>query len=172
MPTHFKGIKRDTAALNAYITLVRASETVLSRAHADLEARGLTLGQFGVLEALLHLGPMSQRELGRKLLRSGGNVTLVIDNLERHGWVRRERQEKDRRQIWIHLTANGRRLIEQVFPLHVKTIVKEFSGLDLKEQESLRKLCRKLGRGSTAKKDLTEIGKEIKEKHDDTSSTK
>jgi len=147
MPTHYQGSKKDTAALNAYINLVRASETVLDQCDADLQARGLTLGQFGVLEALLHLGPMCQRELGQKLLRSGGNVTLVVDNLERHGWVRRERQKEDRRKTLIRLTAGGRSLIDAAFPLHVKVITKEFGRLTLAEQETLRRLCRKLGRG-------------------------
>jgi MarR family 2-MHQ and catechol resistance regulon transcriptional repressor len=147
MPTYYQGTKRDIRALNSYINLVRASETVLDRFGADLALKGLTLGQFGALEALLHLGPMCQRDLGEKLLRSGGNVTLVVDNLERHGWVRRERQKKDRRKILIRLTAGGRRLIEWVFPLHLKAVVKEFSRLTQTEQETLRRLCRKLGRG-------------------------
>lgn len=147
MPTQYQGNKRDTAALNAYINLVRASETILGRFAADFEAKGLTLGQFGVLEVLLHLGPMCQKDLGQKLLRTGGNVTLVIDNLERHGWVRRERLEDDGRKIRIQLTESGRRLIERVFPMHVKGVVKEFGRLTLEEQEELRRLCRKLGRG-------------------------
>jgi MarR family transcriptional regulator, 2-MHQ and catechol-resistance regulon repressor len=150
MPTHYQGSRRDTAALNAYINLVRASETVLSRMSSDLDEKGLTLGQFGVLEALLHLGPMHQGELGRKLLRSGGDVTYVINNLERKGWVRRERVVQDQRRILIRLTPRGRILIEQEFPAHLKAIRREFGRLSLKEQESLRRLCRNLGRGRPA----------------------
>jgi MarR family 2-MHQ and catechol resistance regulon transcriptional repressor len=158
MPTHYQGNKTDRAALNAYINLIRASETILSRLSAKLEASGLTLGQFGVLEALLHLGPMSQRELGEKLLRSGGNVTLVVDNLERHGWVHRARQQRDRRKMSVQLTASGRRVIKRALPLHVRGIVQEFSSLDAKQQQTLRQLCRKLGRGSPAQ-GLRESGK-------------
>jgi len=149
MPTHFPGTKRETAALNAYINLVRASETILDRMAADVERQGLTLGQFGVMEVLLHLGPMCQRELGEKLLRSGGNVTLVIDNLERQGWVKRERLEGDRRKLLIRLTPEGRRLVEGAFALHVKTVMKEFGRLTPAEQEELRRLCRKLGRSTS-----------------------
>ena len=147
MPTHFQGTKRETTALNAYINLVRASETILDRMAADVERQGLTLGQFAVMEALLHLGPMCQSELGEKLLRSGGNVTLVIDNLERQRWVKRERIEGDRRKLLVRLTPEGRRLIEKVFAVHVKAVVKEFGRLTPVEQEDLRRLCRKLGRG-------------------------
>jgi MarR family transcriptional regulator, 2-MHQ and catechol-resistance regulon repressor len=149
MPTHFQGTKRETTALNTYINLVRASETILDLMAADVERQGLTLGQFGVMEVLLHLGPMCQRELGEKLLRSGGNVTLVIDNLERQGWVKRERLEGDRRKLLVRLTPDGRRLVEGAFALHVKAVMKEFGRLTPGEQEELRRLCRKLGRSES-----------------------
>ena len=89
MPTHFKGRKETERALSAYINLIRASDSLVSKVSAHLEQSGVTLGQFGVLEALHHLGPMCQHALAKKLLRSGGNVTLVVDNLEKRGWVRR-----------------------------------------------------------------------------------
>lgn len=147
MPTHHKGRPDTVRALNAYINLARASDSLLGRMSAQLEREGLTTGQFGVLEALLHIGPMCQHTLGKKLLRSGGNITMVVDNLEKHGWVRRERQEDDRRLIKIHLTPQGRKLIERVFPEHASAIKKEMSVLQPREQESLRRICRKLGRG-------------------------
>lgn len=146
MPTHYKGRADTVRALNAYINLARASDSLLGRMSVQLEGDGLTMGQFGVLETLLHLGPMCQRTLGKKLLRSGGNITMVVDNLEKHGWVRREQQEDDRRMIKIHLTQMGRKLIERVFPEHARAIRKEMSVLQPGEQESLRQICRKLGR--------------------------
>src|ERR1700722_1138317 len=118
MPTHFKGSKQEVRALNAFINLARASDSLMARMSLQLESEGLTTGQFGILEALLHLGPMCQKTLGQKLLRSGGNITLVVDNLEKHGWVRRERQKDDRRKFLIHLTPEGRKLISRIFPRH------------------------------------------------------
>lgn len=132
----------------------------------QLEEQGLTVGQFGVLEALLHLGPMCQRTLGEKLLRSGGNITLVIDNLQKHGLVRRERQTQDRRTIVIHLTPKGLGLIKRVFAVHAKMILKEMSPLEPNEQEELRRLCRKLGTGKTSSSEKTK-----KEKKHDSSET-
>lgn len=149
MPTHFRGSEESVRALNAYINLVRATDSLLAAASAHIEAEGLTLGQFGILESLFHLGPMCQKTLAEKLLRSPGNVTTIVDNLERKGWVRRERQKDDRRMITIHLTPEGRSLIARIFPPHVKTIVKEIGSLETEEQEMLRHLCRKLGRGGT-----------------------
>jgi MarR family 2-MHQ and catechol resistance regulon transcriptional repressor len=148
MPTHFQGDAETVRALSAYINLIRASDSTMTKTTAHLETLGVTPGQFAVLEALLHLGPMCQHTLGKKLLRSGGNVTLVVDNLERHGWVRRERQVEDRRMIQIHLTPKGRRLITRVFPEHAKMVLKVMSKLNAAEQEQLRKIARKLGRGA------------------------
>ncbi len=147
MPTHFKGCKKAVRALNAYINLIRASDSLLGRLTAQAESQGLTMGQFGVLEALYHLGPMCQKTLGEKLLRSGGNITLIVDNLEKHGWVRRERQQNDRRMVLIHLTPAGRELIARVMPPHAEMIAKEMSRLTPGEQEELRRICRKLGKG-------------------------
>jgi MarR family transcriptional regulator, 2-MHQ and catechol-resistance regulon repressor len=147
MPSHFKGCNEAVAALNAYINLIRASDTLMARLTAQLESQGLTTGQFGILETLYHLGPMCQKALGEKLLRSGGNITLIVDNLEKRGWVRRKRQEKDRRMVSIHLTPAGQELIAKVLPPHVEAIAKEMSHLTAAEQEELRRLCRKLGKG-------------------------
>jgi MarR family 2-MHQ and catechol resistance regulon transcriptional repressor len=148
MPTHFEGCEGIVRALNAYINLVRASDSVLSKIAVHLESEGVTMGQFAVLEALLHLGPMCQHALAEKLLRSGGNMTLVVDNLQRQGWVKRQRQEKDRRMVEIHLTPKGRRLITRIFPEHANVIARVMGELTPAEQDDLRRIARKLGRGA------------------------
>jgi MarR family 2-MHQ and catechol resistance regulon transcriptional repressor len=148
MPTHFEGCEGIVRALNAYINLVRASDSVLSKIAVHLESEGVTMGQFAVLEALLHLGPMCQHALAEKLLRSGGNMTLVVDNLQKQGWVKRVRQEKDRRMVEIHLTPKGRRLITRIFPEHAKVIAQVMGELTPAEQEDLRRIARKLGRSA------------------------
>lgn len=145
MGTHHRGTKTEIRALNAFITLMRAAETVAARLGRVLAARGLTGSQFGVLETLLHLGPLCQRELGEKLLRSGGNVTLVVDNLEKRGLVARQRGDGDRRKVTVHLAREGRRLIGALFPQTVPHIVREMSVLSAAEQETLRRFCRRLG---------------------------
>ena len=145
MGTHYRGAPRETRSLDAYIKLLRAAESVLTRAHRRT-ACDLTVSQFGVLESLYHLGSMHQRRIGSKLLKSGGNVTMVIDNLEKRGLVERRRDQKDRRFVSVHLTPAGERLIREVFPRHVRSIVEELGPLTAQEQEELARLCRKLGR--------------------------
>jgi MarR family transcriptional regulator, 2-MHQ and catechol-resistance regulon repressor len=150
MPTHYKGCQEAERALSAYINLIRASDSIAAKASAQIENSGITLGQFAVLEALHHLGPMCQHTLAKKLLRSGGNITLVVDNLEKRGWVRRERQKDDRRMVRIHLTPKGARLIAKVFPEHAAAITKIMSALTEQEQEDLRRIAGKLGHGAEA----------------------
>ncbi len=148
MPTRYKGPLPEVRALNCYIKLTRASETLAAALRGPLAREGLTTGQLGVLEALLHIGPMNERELGRKLLRSGGNITVVVDNLERRSLLRRERNPKDRRSVTVALTPEGLRHIRGIFPNHAARITAALSVLSPEEQTELGRLCRKLGRGA------------------------
>ncbi|MDD3799328.1 MAG: MarR family transcriptional regulator, partial [Novosphingobium sp.] len=91
MATAYKGTDDETVALDAYTKLMRATAAATARIHGHLADEDLTQSQFGVLEMLFHLGPLSQGSIGQKLLKSGGNVTLVLDNLQKRGLVRRER---------------------------------------------------------------------------------
>lgn len=153
MGTHYRGARDDIRALNAYITLIRAAESVSGRIHGHLAQANLTIGQFGVLEALLHLGPLRQCDLCEKLLRSSGNLTVVVDNLERQGLVRRRRAGDDRRCVTVHLTGKGRQLIRKVFPRQVRALSEEFRVLTAAEQETLHRLCRTLGRQESTGRD-------------------
>jgi len=143
--THYDGRPAEVRALDAYIKLTRAVSSVEARLGPELARAGLTSTQLGVLEALLHLGPLGQRVLGGKLLMSGGNITTVVDNLEARGLVRRERRDDDRRHVTVHLSPEGRQLIAKVFPNHVRAIVDAFSALTPGEQETLGRLAKKLG---------------------------
>lgn len=132
-------------ALRTYVKLLRAADSVTARLSAQITASGLSWSQFGVLEALYHLGPLCQKELGEKLLKTTGNITMVVDNLERRGLVRRERMAEDRRYVCVHLTECGHHLIARLFPPHAEAIANEMSALTAEEQEELGRLCRKLG---------------------------
>ena len=136
----------EQSALGAYVKLVRAAEATTARIHRHLAEVRLTPSQFGVLEALLHREPLCQKELGEKILKTSGNITLVVDNLEKRGLVGRQRGERDRRVVTVSLTDEGRRLIQAIFPRHVQAIIGEMSVLTGTEQEELGRLCRRLGR--------------------------
>lgn len=147
MPTHYKGRSEEVQALNTFIKLNRAVASLEARLVERDTLEGLTLSQFGVLEALYHLGPMCQGVLSQKLLKSTGNMTLVIDNLEKRCLVQRIRSTEDRRQVFVALTSQGEELITRIFPIHLKAIVEELNVLTPEEQEELSRLSLKLGKG-------------------------
>ena len=147
MPTHFAGTRPERRTLDTFVKLTRCTDSLLARIAARETIGNLTFSQFAVLEALYHLGPMTAGEVSQKILKSGSNLTTVIDNLERDGLVRRERDKNDRRVVNVHLTEAGTSKIEAVLPGHVAALVEEFSILTAKEQETLGKLCKKLGKG-------------------------
>jgi MarR family transcriptional regulator, 2-MHQ and catechol-resistance regulon repressor len=145
MATHYRGSAQEKAALDGYIKLMRAADSVTARLDPLMRAADLTVGQFGTLEALYHLGPLCQRDLARKLLRSDGNITVVVGNLARRRLVRRTRRRHDRRFVTVTLTDKGRRLIGELFPRHVRRLVREMNALSLAEQAELGRLCQRLG---------------------------
>jgi MarR family 2-MHQ and catechol resistance regulon transcriptional repressor len=150
MPTRYCGNTREKACLNAYINLLRASDSVMghvNRHSPALTRAGLTIGQLGVLEALFFVGPLSQTDLAAKILRTGGNMTMIIDNLEKRRLVSRTKAPGDRRTNLVTLTPAGRDLVEEFFPGHVEAIVAAMAALDAKELADLRSLCRSLGQG-------------------------
>ncbi len=145
MPTHYKGNKAEKEALDTYIKLMRAAESVTSKLNEYKTYEGLSISQFGTLEALYHLGPMYQKDIGRKILKSSGNITMVIDNLEDKGLVERRRDQRDRRYVSIVLTEKGEKIISEILPGHIAAIVEIMDALNEEERRALGKLCKKLG---------------------------
>lgn len=134
-------------ALRLWIALARCYATFARSISSKVAEYGLTSPQFGILEALYHLGPLSLGELAEKLLVTGGNVTYVMDRLEEQGFVYRDRSKQDRRIVQAKLTPEGRRVIAEVFPQHTEFTHELVSVLDPADQERLRELLKKLGKG-------------------------
>ena len=147
MSKHFKGMPAEERALNTYVKLARAANTALAYARVGLDDAGLSQGQFAVLEALYHVGPLYLGDLARRILTSSGNLTLVIDNLEKRGLAKRTQQARDKRYVQATITPAGRRLIAKIFPEHARRITEVMGRLSSGEQEELGALCRKLGKG-------------------------
>jgi MarR family transcriptional regulator, 2-MHQ and catechol-resistance regulon repressor len=145
MSSQFNGSKKIKEALNSYIKLIRSAESLSSKINLELSEYSLTESQFGVLDALLHLGPMKHKEIGKKILKSGGNITMVINNLERRELVQRKRGEQDKRQFIIHLTSKGKNKILDTLPHISKSIKKHFEILSKEEQKDLQRLCKIVG---------------------------
>src|SRR5689334_5970678 len=146
MGTLYDGTPEEVRALNSYIKLQRAADSVLARTTRHLASTSLTLSQYGVLDLLFYMGPLRLGQIAEEVLKSEGNITTVVDNLERAGLVKRERSIKDRRAVTVSLTEEGRRLISEVIPPHIQAIVEAMEILTPEEQETLGRLCRKLGK--------------------------
>jgi MarR family transcriptional regulator, 2-MHQ and catechol-resistance regulon repressor len=146
MPTHYHGTAEERRALDLFIKLMRAADSVAARTGCAIATAGLTPSQFGVLETLYHLGPLMVSQLAEKHLKSPNNFTTVIDNLEKQDLVRRERDQEDRRVVRVHLTDTGRDRITHVLPGYVRNVVNDMSVLTPQEQDQLSYLLRRLGR--------------------------
>lgn len=133
------------AAIRTYVKLMRASHAVNMRTAPRLAQAGLTHTQLGVLEALLHLGPLTQRDLSRKILTSPGNLTDVVDKLAKRGLVQRVACPDDRRSVRVVLTEVGRCFIEALFPDHARDIATAMAGVCGADLAQLDCLLRRLG---------------------------
>ncbi len=104
---------------------------------------GFTENQFGVLETLLYMGSLTSRALKAKLLTTGENITMILDDLETRRLVVRKPVAEDGRRLLVHLTPEGRRQIQRIFPGHLAAIMEELSVLSPAEQEALGRPCRR-----------------------------
>jgi MarR family 2-MHQ and catechol resistance regulon transcriptional repressor len=138
--------KKVDLALSLWVKLTRAHDTFNHLTGANIRTFGLTHAQFGVVECLGHLGPMLIGDLTKKHLVSGGNMTVVVDNLEKEGIVERSVSKEDGRAFYVRLTARGKRLFHKIFIRHAEYIAGLASVLTETEQSELGLLLKKLGR--------------------------
>lgn len=137
-----------------WVKLCRAQLAVSARVFKRLPSR-TSLAQFAVLEALDYLGPMYQKEISEKILKSTGNVTIVVDSLERAGLAVRQRSPEDRRKMIVAITDQGRSWLEGILPVYLDALHDEFSVLSHEEKQELGRLCRVLGKPAA---DVSEPG--------------
>lgn len=146
MTNDTRGHAADRAAsLKLWVVLSRAHEALAARAKQDIERSGLSLTEFGVLEALYHKGDLSAGEVSRRVLLKSGSLTYVIDKLVERGLVRRRECETDRRRTYLALTARGRATMRRVWPGHAAAIQLATDGLSLAEKRTAARLLKQLG---------------------------
>ena len=130
--------------LKTLIALTRSTQSVHKREYKVIKDRGLTISQFAVLEVLYHKGDLRVSEILDKILATGGNMTVVIDNLEKDDLVQRCSDPTDRRVNLISITDKGRALMKDIFPIHLENINEIFSVLTVEEKKNLIILLKKL----------------------------
>jgi len=135
---------------NMNLRLVVAIHRSLQSDERNLSNRlsqyGLTLPQFSVLETLYHLGTMNINSLIEKTLSTSGNMTVVIRNLEKGGFIKKSRDPEDGRAYIITISKMGYELINKVFPEHLVDLSKELENLNFDEKDLLLQLLKKLNK--------------------------
>ena len=102
-----------SASQEAAVGLLRTADLVRRRFCEVLTPHGITLAQYNVLRVLRGAGPegLPTLEVAERLIEHAPGITRLMDRLEGHGWVRRERCAEDRRQVLCYLTAEGQKLL-------------------------------------------------------------
>ena len=133
------------AALRLWVIMSRAHAAIAAHAAADVARHGLTLAEFGILEALYHRGPMLLGEVQRRILVSSGGITFLVDRLTAKGLVERRTCQEDRRARYAALTPAGAELVARIFPEHAALLTQVMEGLTVGEQATAADLMRALG---------------------------
>lgn len=136
-------LKNNELALHGLVIFRRASNAISRQEVQTIKKHNLTVAQFGVMEALYNKGNLRIQDLIDKLLSTSGNMTVVIRNMIRDGYIFKVADEKDKRSYLIGLTPLGRETIEKILPEHYDNIGKIFSVLSLKDQEDLAQILKK-----------------------------
>jgi len=140
-----------------WIVLARCHRVLAMLVERDIAALGLCLSEFGVLEALLHKGPLTISEIQAKVLLASGSMTAAVDRLESRGLALRKSITSDRRARRIELTPSGRRLIEEVFRAHAEHLEQAVGVLDDTEKHQVYEGLKKLGRSVAAQLESNDV---------------
>lgn len=136
--------QEDKLDLSILIALSRSTQMIQRRSASILKDSGLTITQFEVLEALYHKGDMTINEIIESLLSTSGNMTVVLNNLEKEQLINRYVNPKDRRSALIAISEKGRSRVEEIFPPHLLDLKECFSIYSEDEKKQLLDLLKKL----------------------------
>lgn len=136
-------IKKNRSALNDIIALRRAMHSISKVETTTIKKHDITITQFAVLEILYNKGQLRIQDLIEKMLTTSGNMTVVIKNMVRDGWITREPNPEDKRASLINLTDKGRTFIEGILPEHYENVGRIFSILTENERRDLVAILKK-----------------------------
>lgn len=97
----------------------------------------LTRGQFAVLEALYHKGPLAVGCVQELVLTTGGNIPVIVSNLEKKNYLTRCKDKQDRRKYILTITDTGKELMDKVYPENEKSIKNIMASLSENEKDTL-----------------------------------
>jgi len=136
----------DHSALRIWLRLLTCTQLIERRVRSRLrEEFGTTLPRFDLMAQLdRYPDGLKMNELSRLLMVTGGNVTAIVDQLEKEGQVERLDEPADRRAFRIRLTRSGRRGFAEMARVHEQWVVELLAGLSRRERDDLLKLLAKV----------------------------
>ncbi len=135
--------KKQTA-LDLWEKLSKAHDKVRRVQSKQMFEYKLTTPQFGVLDILNKTGPLPLKKISEEMMVTGANITCVVDNLEKEGYVKRIPSKEDRRVIHADLTPQGRSKVESILPAYSDSMASLIGSLTDAEQKELIRLLSKL----------------------------
>jgi MarR family 2-MHQ and catechol resistance regulon transcriptional repressor len=135
---------------HVWLVMMKAMRALTRYAAADIEETGLGLSDFGVLEVLLHKGPLPVNTIGPIVDLTPGSISTAVDRLLAKGLVTRVESAEDRRVRIVALTASGKDLIVSAFRKHSGQMRKVFSDLSPEELRGLEVALKKVGKHAAA----------------------
>jgi MarR family 2-MHQ and catechol resistance regulon transcriptional repressor len=156
--------KTDTSGIHLWLVLWKAFRSLEAHAHRHIAELELCLSDFGVLETLLHKGPLTVKELGAKVMLTSGSMTAALDRLGRRGLVERKEDDVDRRVRVVRLTAAGTDLIREAFEEHKQAMEHAIADVEEADREALILSLRRLGLGAMRGLADKDVSKSVAEK--------
>ena len=135
---------------HVWLVMMKAMRALTRYAAADIEDTGLGLSDFGVLELLLHKGPLPVNTIGPIVDLTPGSISIAVDRLVAKGFVSRAESAEDRRIRIVALTPRGKDLIVSAFRKHSGQMKRVFSELNPEELRGLEVMLKKVGRRAAA----------------------
>jgi DNA-binding MarR family transcriptional regulator len=136
----------DHRALRIWLRLLTCTQLIERRVRSRLRERfNTTLPRFDLMAQLeRHPEGLKMNELSRLLMVTGGNVTAIVDQLEKEGLVERLDEPADRRAFRIRLTRSGHKTFAEMARAHEEWVLELFAGMGRRDQDELLKLLAKL----------------------------
>jgi DNA-binding MarR family transcriptional regulator len=146
MDREFIARRGDHSALRIWLRLLTCTQLIERRVRSGLrEEFSTTLPRFDLMAQLeRHREGLKMNELSRLLMVTGGNITAIVDQLEKEGQVERLDDSADRRAFRIRLTPAGEKSFTEMARAHEQWVVELLAGLTRKEHDELLKLLAKL----------------------------
>ena len=135
---------------HVWLVMMKAMRALTRYAAAGIDETGLGLSDFGVLELLLHKGPLPVNALGPLVDLTPGSISIAVDRLVAKGLVSRVESAEDRRVRIVSLTSQGKDLIVAAFRKHSGQMKRVFSELSAEELRSLEASLKKVGKRAAA----------------------